>query len=161
MADGVGHRHHGQPEGERDPEDPNAELRKRGAQERAPAAGEDQPERADRFCRQSICHVTSPKSVVLPRTMPVESKKRKGRDAPRRCMPRSFFLGPTCFRWGKLTMREEARMKDIWVKARSTLTTPETIRKRIKAKRRRRPLRLLSSATASLVFGASSGYILC
>jgi hypothetical protein len=49
MANGVGHRHHGQPEGERDTEYPNAELQKDGSQQRAPATGEHQPERADRF----------------------------------------------------------------------------------------------------------------
>jgi hypothetical protein len=81
MANGVGHRHHGEPEGKGDPEDPNAELGNAGAQERAPAAGEHQPERADRFCRQSIRHVSSRESVVLTRTMPVGSKKRKRQES--------------------------------------------------------------------------------
>jgi len=49
MANGVGHRHHGQAEGERRPEHPNAELRIFATQHRAPAAGEHHPERADRF----------------------------------------------------------------------------------------------------------------
>src|SRR5882672_12316420 len=108
MANGVGHRDHGQPEGERDPEDPNAEVRNRGAQERAPAAGEHQPERADRFCRQSICHLASSESVVLPRTMPVGPKKRKPPATLGRGGSRYSFLGPACFRGGKITMREEA-----------------------------------------------------
>ncbi|TKS60258.1 MAG: hypothetical protein EWM73_03176 [Nitrospira sp.] len=77
MPNGVDHRDHGEPEGKRDPEDPNAELRNAGAEERAPAAGEYQPECADRFCCQSIDHVASQERVVLPRTMPGGSKKRK------------------------------------------------------------------------------------
>ena len=91
MANGVDHRDHGQPEGERDPEDPNAELRNRGAQERAPAAGEHQPERAERFGHQSIRHVASPESVILPRTMPGGATKRKPRSAPGRNLPRYSF----------------------------------------------------------------------
>jgi hypothetical protein len=55
MANGVGHRDHGQAEGERNPEDPNAELWKGGPQHRAPAAGEYQPERANALSEQPVC----------------------------------------------------------------------------------------------------------
>jgi hypothetical protein len=91
MAKGIDHRDHGHPEGEGDAEDPNAELWKAGAQERAPAAGEHQPERAERFCHQSICHISSRDSVVLPRTMPVGPKKRKPPAAPGRGGSRYSF----------------------------------------------------------------------
>src|SRR5437868_12595249 len=57
MANGVSHRDDGHPEGERDSEDPDAELRNRGAQERTPAADEYQPERSDRFRSQSLYHL--------------------------------------------------------------------------------------------------------
>src|SRR5689334_21809381 len=57
MANSVGHRDDSHPEGERDSEDPDAELRNRGAQERAPAADEHQPERSDRFRSESLYHL--------------------------------------------------------------------------------------------------------
>jgi hypothetical protein len=54
-------------------------------------------------------------------------------------------------------MGEEAKMIGYRVKARRSLTTPETTKKRIKAKRRQRPLWPLSSAATSPLFGIPSG----
>ena len=82
MAQGVDHRDHGQPEGERDPEDPNAELRnsrRSGARSRSRRT-------PTRTCRALLLPVdcimvASPEGVVLPRTMPVGSQKCKPPDA--------------------------------------------------------------------------------
>src|SRR4029077_11176076 len=78
MADGIDHRHDAQSEGKRDPEDPDAELRHAARQQRAPAAGEHNPKCADGFGHESISHNASSERVLLSRTMPVGSKKRKG-----------------------------------------------------------------------------------
>ena len=75
---GVDRRDHGQPEGERDPEDPNAELRNRGAQKRAPAAGEHQPERAERFGGQSLSHQCLPCQWILPALCPAARQSASG-----------------------------------------------------------------------------------
>ena len=47
VADGIGHREHGQAEGEGDPEEADAERRKGGGQHRAAAAAEGKPEGAE------------------------------------------------------------------------------------------------------------------
>ncbi len=47
VPDGVGHRQHGQAEGQRDAEEADAQLGKRRRQHRAAAPAEDQPERPD------------------------------------------------------------------------------------------------------------------
>ena len=77
MAKGVHDRDHGHSEGERDADDPDAELWKAGAQERAPTAGKHQPERAKRFSGESLPHRASLNSVDRPRTMPGSAPKRK------------------------------------------------------------------------------------
>src|SRR6185295_19768676 len=98
MADGIDHRHDAQSEGKRNPEDPDAELRHAARQQRAPAAGEHNPKCADRFGHESISHNASSERVLLSRTMPVGSKKRKGemllRDAYRVLISRTtVFCG--------------------------------------------------------------------
>ena len=50
--------------------------------------------------------------VVLPRTIPWGAQKRKPRNALGRAGPLDFLLGPAYCRMGKLTMKEEAKMKD-------------------------------------------------
>jgi len=56
MADGIGHRQHGQPKGKRDADKPDAEVdigvvgsQKMGGENRASAAGEDKPGRTEQF----------------------------------------------------------------------------------------------------------------
>ena len=51
VADGIGHGQHGQAEGERDAEQADADLGKARGDDGAAAAGEGEPEGADRFGR--------------------------------------------------------------------------------------------------------------
>src|SRR6185295_9512451 len=47
VSDRVRHREHGEAEGERDPDETDAHVRKRRGEDSAPASSEDQPERSD------------------------------------------------------------------------------------------------------------------
>src|SRR5258706_9991060 len=53
MADGVGHRRHGEPEGQRHAEQPDADTWERGGQDRAATTSQNEPECADKF--RCIC----------------------------------------------------------------------------------------------------------
>src|SRR6185295_1130725 len=98
MAEGVHTHDHGHPEGEGNPNDPNAELRNTGAQECTPAAGKDQPECAERFDNESICHRKPPYTVCAwPALCPVNRKSARV-ETPLGDAYRIFFLGLTCFR---------------------------------------------------------------
>ena len=55
-ADRIGHRQHGQAEGERDADEADAEFRKGGGENGAAAAAEHQPERTEKFGEKSLGH---------------------------------------------------------------------------------------------------------
>jgi len=74
-----------------------------------------------------------------------------------------FSSRTSVFRGGKITISDGRGGKDNRLSGYSKKHADDNgdNNKRINAKRRRRPLRLLSSAATSLKFGIPGGYVLC
>jgi hypothetical protein len=66
MTDGERHGQNCQSECERDPEQTDADIRKSCRKDGAATATEDEPERADEFGAELVCHFHSSFSPVIP-----------------------------------------------------------------------------------------------
>jgi hypothetical protein len=76
VPDGEGHGEHGQAEGQRDPGQANADIRKGGGQYGTAATSENQPEGADAFSEIAAFHVETPRLLKIRRLR--ASNKRNG-----------------------------------------------------------------------------------
>src|SRR4030081_256211 len=58
MSDRIGHRHHGEAEGERDAEETDPQLRKGGGNDRASAAAKCQPKSTEKFRDRTLAKMS-------------------------------------------------------------------------------------------------------